>query len=836
MENNNAPGNRSIIQEVAGGLKAGEVVVFCGAGISVNSGIPATIPLIRSILDKLAFPVHEQQMLLGPKLSDLRIPFEAFMQDIQKNTDPSPLYNIYELGEPNTNHFLLAYLMKAGQIKTIVTTNFDKLIEKALEQKFGWRPGREYDLFYTEEQSKVIDWNSSKPRLVKLHGSVDDKKNMAITIEQVAKKELSEARKGIVDHVYSTGAHKTVLLLGYSCSDVFDISPHITAVEGERKKVICLEHTAQDKSPAAERLAERETKNPFRNFEGVRLFCNTDKFIEELWKELIQYKYVSLKSAVSWQSNVDAWAVSAPEGMKYNVSGILLWELSEYNLAEKYFYKALESARTTGEKVYMDTCLMNLGCVYLEHGKHREGITYLTEALNITREIRDQQGEVKCLGNLGVACSQIGEFREAVSYLNLAIVIAKAMGDKEGEGKYFLNLGSAYIDMGEYQKAIEFIDKALFISREIGDKHCEGSSLIGLGNAYLGLGKYGEAVTNYTKGLTLNREIGNKGNERKYIGQLANACCLLGRDQEAITYYTEALAITRETDDKLNEGNFLSELGQIYSRIHRYPEAAAFFSDAVEIMRAIGDKEGEGVFLSQLGKIYNAIKKPQEAVKYLTRALEIARMIDHKHGTAECLVELGNAYCILNNYQEAMKYLNEALELTRATNYKSCEGHCLQIMGNACYWDRRFQEAVTHYASVVEIARMDGNKGVEGNCLGALGDAYFGVGKMNDLQSGLCTVDGSMQEEESYLEAAKCYNEALGIARELGNKPDEGNYHNKLGAVYDELEDYSQSLSHFDQAYEIYYTICGANHPATQSSENHRRMIRALMQNGSSYR
>jgi hypothetical protein len=65
---------------------------------------------------------------------------------------------------------------------------------------------------------------------------------MAITLQQVAAKILSAQRMAVIEHIFSEGAHQNVLVLVYSCSDVFDISPQIAAIREYHKKVIYIDH------------------------------------------------------------------------------------------------------------------------------------------------------------------------------------------------------------------------------------------------------------------------------------------------------------------------------------------------------------------------------------------------------------------------------------------------------------------------------------------------------------------------------------------------------------------------------------------------------------------
>ena len=111
-------------------IKAEEMVVFCGAGISFHSGLPLANDLVRCVLEKLSVAEEETETIIKSNL-----PFEAFIETLHENSKVDRIFDIFDLGKPNTNHFLLAKSAKAKYVKTICTTNFDQLIEKAFESE-----------------------------------------------------------------------------------------------------------------------------------------------------------------------------------------------------------------------------------------------------------------------------------------------------------------------------------------------------------------------------------------------------------------------------------------------------------------------------------------------------------------------------------------------------------------------------------------------------------------------------------------------------------------------------------------------------------------------------
>ena len=251
------------ILKITESIKKGKLAIFCGAGISYDSGIPTVDKIIPPILDKLGMDKEEKD-----KVWNSSLPFEAFMQILSENSETEDFFELLEIfkkGIPNTNHIFFAKLAKAGLLKTICTTNFDTLIEQAFEKE-KLKKNIDYQVFSKEEDFGKIDWND-KIKIIKIHGCITDKENMVVVMKRVAAQEYSEQRQTIINQIFSIGKHEDVLIFGYSCSDVFDLTLQIENVGTgkEQKSVLFLEHSFPEKEEfrKTEHVSVQENKNPF---------------------------------------------------------------------------------------------------------------------------------------------------------------------------------------------------------------------------------------------------------------------------------------------------------------------------------------------------------------------------------------------------------------------------------------------------------------------------------------------------------------------------------------------------------------------------------------------
>ncbi len=250
----------------------------------------------------------------------------------------------------------------------------------------------------------------------------------------------------------------------------------------------------------------------------------------------------------------------------------LLNLLNEYNTSSK--------EKNKNDLLTILSIYNQLGNTYFSLGQYHKAIIFHQQALDISREIGDRQGEGTSLGSLGNDYQVLGQCRKAINYYQQALDIFREIRDKQGEGHSLGNLGGAYQVLGQYEKAITCHQKSLDVLRKIRDKQGEGIALGNLGNAYKSLGKYQQAIIYYKQHLDMSRKLGYKQGEGNSLVNLSNTYQALEDYQEAINYYQQALDIFREIGDKRGEAITWFNLGLILKNILRYDEAIEAFQNA----------------------------------------------------------------------------------------------------------------------------------------------------------------------------------------------------------------------------------------------------------------
>ena len=568
-----------IVKEIVVSIRSSDLVVFCGAGISRNSGLPLANELTCAILEKLPINEVDENEIMN---SDL--PFEAFIEYVSESSDISNILNIFEDGKPNTNHILIAKLAKYGYLKKIFTTNFDLLIEKALEFE-GLIKNRDFEVHFDEKDFPDLDLNNkdSKVLIFKIHGSVENKNSIRTTIKSVSNRNLSEKRMNVIRDIFLTGEHKAVLILGYSCSDVFDLIPQIQGLEGKRKEIFLINHsTSEDK----EVIKRNNFKSPFNNFNGISIHTDTDKLIKKIWnslEQIINSKYKLYKFEPKWKKHIHYWVNQFSNNqsfIKYFIVGTLFYSISNLKKANEYLNYSLEKAKKVQDERGIADCYKLLGDSYYGLGNFSAAMTNYNRSIIIARELDDKTLQSRCLNGMGDAYSRTGNFVKAIECHKKSIRIVLIIGDKDTEAESYSNLGFAYYSIDNFDKALDCYMNSLKISQEIGSKPIESRSYANLGMANRRLENYDKAVEYQEAALKIAKELGDKAQVSTCYSNLGVVWRRMGELKKSILYHKQALKNAREIENLALVAACYSNLGTAYFVLEDFKKSIKCYLNA----------------------------------------------------------------------------------------------------------------------------------------------------------------------------------------------------------------------------------------------------------------
>ena len=622
----------SELRELIQLLRGGQVAVFCGAGISIGSGLPAAIPLRSALLKEP--PASEREV---EWLTQCELPFEAFLEVLLGQTERKPFLELFACGEPNAAHRYLADFASRGILRTIATTNFDELIERALKAR-----RLPYRAVWRQEDLAAIANHGEGLQVLKLHGTVSAMESLALTMEGVAAQRQVSARKEAIKTVFAHGSHEAVLVLGYSCSDLFDITPLIESLGGTLKRVYFVQHS--ESGWRAEDIRLQKKKNPFRSCEdGTRLFCDTTKLLNRLshaingygptqWLTFVQRWWTSVRVFVEnrilgwllsqatigndptqWRMFVQRWWNRVPAGERalvgHGILGSLWYRCGDYRAAKAHFRAALAAAtprvvmpqadgipfgvgntRQPGAPVERCHFLMQVGGCHRALSEYKRAMDCFKEAMHLARLCGDKVAEAKASASVGTIHFNTGNLSEAARRHEQSAEIWRHLGNRQQElGSCLANLGNAYGAMKRFDDALKCFQRGIELAQEIGDKTGEGSRLGGLGQVYCFLENWPKAEASHRAALDIAVDLGDRTGIAHQLGGLAMVKKARGHLEEAITDGLKAVAIFEDLGDRQGEARVLGNVGRYYMHAGRIEAAIKCSIRSLEMAAAIGD-------------------------------------------------------------------------------------------------------------------------------------------------------------------------------------------------------------------------------------------------------
>lgn len=197
---------KTSIKKIKQAIDNNKLVVFVGAGVSANSKCPSWYELVEKFANELG--ISKEKINNCSTEDFLKIPQYYYIErgekeyfDIINDVFNNTNYNY----KPNELDKLIFELKPS----TIVTTNFDDLLEKTIEM---------YGQYYTVvKQDRDLPYSPNDKLVIKMHGDVK-LKNIILKEEDY----LNYSNKFPLIENYLKGlfSTKTILFVGYSANDI----------------------------------------------------------------------------------------------------------------------------------------------------------------------------------------------------------------------------------------------------------------------------------------------------------------------------------------------------------------------------------------------------------------------------------------------------------------------------------------------------------------------------------------------------------------------------------------------------------------------------------------
>jgi SIR2-like domain len=273
-----------IPSHILAAIGKGECTLFLGAGASNPAGAPSGEALCNLITDKFLAAKGDKPKLKGSvslatdwglnlasavslacAQTGIRADIESF---VGKNLSKSA---------PSSAHLKIPWF----RWRAIVTTNYDRLIERAYENEKGKVVQELIPVLKEDELHKIGATSSEMVPLLKPHGSVSDPHSMSLSLEDIY--QAKQDRRLLFTYVEILHLVGPVIYVGYSFKDIhiLDMIYDLTRRLGPYRKPILFVTLQKDLERADKE--RRWIEGPLK---GIYLAEGFEQFMDALSKQI----------------------------------------------------------------------------------------------------------------------------------------------------------------------------------------------------------------------------------------------------------------------------------------------------------------------------------------------------------------------------------------------------------------------------------------------------------------------------------------------------------------------------------------------------------------------
>ena len=284
-------------------------------------------------------------------------------------------------------------------------------------------------------------------------------------------------------------------------------------------------------------------------------------------------------------------------------------KLSELDSAFAVANESLKIARrfagTENANLLVDTLIVS-GRTYIKRTDYVNAMRPLTEALQLSRDLKYSDGEAQSLRQIAEVQYELGEPSKAEEALNSGLKIWLEHPNKRGEAQTRNILGELYIVTDRPENATAELKNAEALWRSLGDAAELGNNLMDQTFLAIRQGQWQTALTmlNEAQGLIVEKEAEPylAGKVAMSLGDVHEA---YGQLETSLAYFREALTIYRDfAHEKRAAIDAANQVARLQARLGDYEGAKKQIEEALATSVEIGNTLNIGLSHETLGRIW----------------------------------------------------------------------------------------------------------------------------------------------------------------------------------------------------------------------------------------
>ncbi|XP_059423141.1 tetratricopeptide repeat protein 24 isoform X3 [Carassius carassius] len=221
----------------------------------------------------------------------------------------------------------------------------------------------------------------------------------------------------------------------------------------------------------------------------------------------------------------------------------------QWDEAVASFQRAAESYKLAGNTSAAALALRDAGKHMMQSGRSSSDdiISVLTDSLEMSVNISDQQTLGKLLSDVALSFSQMRLFSEASECFEQALPLVSSKPHRLAV--VLQNLGAVYNSLGQYEQSLRFHREAAALHGSLGSRGAQGRCFSNLGFALMELGELEEAWESYLHAQQSFRDTDDPSGQWQACEGLGGIKLQMKDPDKAAMYYKDALRLLCKCQD-----------------------------------------------------------------------------------------------------------------------------------------------------------------------------------------------------------------------------------------------------------------------------------------------
>ena len=277
-----------------------------------------------------------------------------------------------------------------------------------------------------------------------------------------------------------------------------------------------------------------------------------------------------------------------------------------------------------------------------------------------------------------------------------------------------------------------------------------------------------------------------------YLNLLASVYRESGQLQKALDCLNEALPIEQTSNGVMGQAMTFNTMGQVYTDLGQEDKALSYLNQALPLWQTAGQRTGEANALTFIGRVYESLGQHEEALKNLNDAMEIWHDIDNPDISIAAESAPSEPSGRFTRRMEAAREKFTAAANINIVNASAIgEAGTLDGLGRTYADEGQGREALKCFEKALPVFHQSGERAGEALVLNDMGPAYAEIGQK---QKGL-----------------ESLNQALVIWCEIGSREGEALTLNDIGRLYRDLGQQQSAMDYYNQALPIWREVGNRN-------------------------